>query len=204
MLDRRVSTVVTTSVGRLFDAVACLLGLRATVSHEGQAAMELEYLADPSEQAAYPLAVRGPDTLEPETVESALASGTAEGGVLLWQRAWQIDWGPLVLAVLDDLAAEAARASMAAKFHRGLVDAVVAVACRAHAEVVALSGGCFQNRVLVELAVDRLCQANKKVLLHRQVPTNDGGVCLGQAAVAAAQLDTHSVKPTEESAPSCV
>jgi hydrogenase maturation protein HypF len=203
MLDQGVSSSVTTSAGRLFDAVACLLGLRATVSYEGQAAVELEYLAAPSEQASYPLPVRGPNPVRLETLDSALARGAPDDAVVSWKRAWQIDWGPLLLALLDDLAGEAAPAIMAAKFHQALVDAIVTVACRTGAAVVALSGGCFQNRILVERSVDGLRRANKKVLLHRQVPTNDGGVCLGQVAVAASRLDRH-LPPRNETLASCV
>jgi hydrogenase maturation protein HypF len=98
-----------------------------------------------------------------------------------------LDWRPLVAALLEDLARGAARGVLAARFHNGLVAAMVAVARAVGQRRVVLSGGCFQNRALAERAADALEAAGHEVLMHRQVPPNDGGVSLGQAAVAAAR-----------------
>jgi hydrogenase maturation protein HypF len=163
MLDRGLNSPVTTSMGRLFDGVSALIGLHQTVSFEGQAAMALEFAADPREAAAYPLPL------------------TAEGPIVL-------DWGPLIVALIADLQAGVTPAIMAARFHNALVEAIVAVAERIGQPTIAFSGGCFQNRLLTERAAARLEQAGFTVLLHRQVPPNDGGISLGQLAVAAAQL----------------
>jgi hydrogenase maturation protein HypF len=160
MLRRDVNTPHTTSAGRLFDGVAALIGLHPVVNFEGQAAMTLEYIADPTETTAYPLPVN---------------SAT-------------LDWGPLVTAILQDLGQAVSPGVIAAKFHNALIEAILAVASYIGEPVVALSGGCFQNRLLTERAAQRLRQTGFEVLLHRQVPPNDGGVSLGQAAVAAAQL----------------
>jgi hydrogenase maturation protein HypF len=101
-----------------------------------------------------------------------------------------LDWRPLVAAVVDDLRRGTAPGIMAARFHNGLVEAILRVARAIGLPQVALTGGCFQNRLLTERAYQRLTQAGFKVLLHRQVPPNDGGISLGQVVVAAARLTT--------------
>jgi hydrogenase maturation protein HypF len=178
MLAKGVNAPVTTSAGRLFDGVAALIGLHGTVSFEGQAAMALEFAAEPCEGGAYPLElVKGERRKTPDGLAPPGDSGPAV-----------LDWQPLVAAVLADLRRSVARGIIAARFHNALVEAIVAVAEAAGAERVALTGGCFQNRRLTEAAAHRLAQAGFQVLLHRQVPPNDGGISLGQVAVAAARL----------------
>ena len=103
-----------------------------------------------------------------------------------------LDWRPLLDAVLTDLRRGVATGIMAARFHNALVEAIVAVAQAAGERRVALTGGCFQNRLLTERAAERLERAGFEVLLHRQVPPNDGGISLGQVAIAAAQLSGNS------------
>jgi hydrogenase maturation protein HypF len=174
MLERGLNSPVTTSMGRLFDGVAALLGLHPQVTFEGEAAMALEWLADPAETGAYPLESRVPPA-------RAGTSGRA---------ARELDWGPLVAAVREDLARGVARERVAARFHNALVAAAVAVATLVGEERVALSGGCFQNRRLTERLAAALERAGHRVLLHAQVPPNDGGVSLGQVVVAAAQAGT--------------
>jgi hydrogenase maturation protein HypF len=160
---------VTSSAGRLFDAVAAILGVRDVVNYEGQAAVELEQLADPAEPGAYPSQVAG--------------SGPGGGLVLAGTD--------LVRAVVDDLEAGVARPLVAARFHNGLAAATVA-ACQAvrettGLEAVALSGGVFQNLLLLERVVAGLEAHGFRVLVHSRVPPNDGGISLGQAAVAGAR-----------------
>jgi len=163
MLETGFRAPATTSCGRLFDAVAALAGLAGRVSFEGQAAMQLEHAVDAAVTDAYPLPIApGTDTLV-------------------------LDWGPLVEAVLSDGRAGAATGTVAARFHNALVVAMVEVATRAGERRVALTGGCFQNRLLTESAVARLEGAGFEVLVHRRVPANDGGISLGQIAVAAAR-----------------
>jgi hydrogenase maturation protein HypF len=161
-----VNSPLTSSAGRLFDAVAALAGVRDTINYEGQAAVELEQLADPGERSAYPAAVGG-------------AAPFRVAGV------------DLVRAAVEDLRAGVDPAVVAARFHRGVAGAVVA-GCRAARDTtglatVALSGGVFQNLLLLEAAVAGLEAAGFRVLLHRRVPPNDGGISLGQVAVAAAR-----------------
>jgi len=99
-----------------------------------------------------------------------------------------LDWGPLLEAVLEDVRCGVPRGLISARFHNGLVRAAVNVAAVVGEQRVALSGGCFQNRLLTERLTAALEQAGHIVLLHALVPPNDGGVSLGQIVVAAAQL----------------
>ena len=159
---------VTTSVGRLFDAVAAICGVRARVNHEGQAAAELEGLASLDERRAYPLELTGGD-----------------GGPLV------LDPRPTIRAVLDDLGAGVALGAVAARFHNALA-AATAAACATAAEArglgqVVLSGGVFQNRLLAERTTERLRDAGLGVLVPERLPPNDGGISYGQVAVAAAR-----------------
>jgi hydrogenase maturation protein HypF len=168
-LDRGVNAPRTSSAGRLFDAVAALVGLRQVTAFEGQAAMELEFaLARDADQAPpYPFAM-----LEPEDAGGALVVG----------------WEPLIATLLDDLKATAHVSFLSARFHNTLVEMIVAVARRMGQPRVALSGGCFQNRYLTERAVRRLQEEGFEPLRHRRVPPNDGGVALGQVVVASQRL----------------
>ena len=170
MLRKRVLSPVTTSVGRLFDAVAALLGLHQEVTFEGQAAMALEFAADGAVNDAYPV-----------TVSSA--GGSDDAGPLM------LDWRPLIEAVLQDRRRGVGLGIIAARFHNALIEAALAVARSVGVGRVALSGGCFQNRLLTERLAQRLRAHGFAVLLHRQVPPNDGGISLGQVAVAAAEWE---------------
>ncbi|MCX8156106.1 MAG: carbamoyltransferase HypF [Verrucomicrobiae bacterium] len=162
MLARGLNCPRTTSAGRLFDAVAALIGLRQRAHFEGQAAMELEWAAAPwTGQAAYPLALH------------------EEDGLLL------ADWGPMVEAILQAVRAGLPTAQIAGTFHQSLVNLIVAVAQRAGLEHVALTGGCFQNQRLTEGAVQALRAAGFRPLWHQRVPPNDGGLALGQAVLGA-------------------
>jgi hydrogenase maturation protein HypF len=152
----------TSSAGRLFDAVAAVLGVRDTTTYEGQAAVELEQRVDAGERSAYPVTVTG--------------DGVVAGG-------------ELVRAAADDLRAGVDVGRIAARVHHGLADATVrAVVAAAGAHGVttaALSGGVFVNLVLLERVRAGLEAAGLRVLVHTRVPCTDGGISLGQAAVAA-------------------
>ncbi len=158
----------TSSAGRLFDAVASLAGVRHHATYEAQAACELEAAA----RAAGPVAKR--DAYRFDRVGEA------------------VDWRPVVRAVVADRRAGKPPPVVAARFHAGLAEAVrdVCVSLRRETDVsrVALSGGVWQNLLLLELAVARLERAGFAVLVHRGVPANDGGLALGQLAVAARRL----------------
>jgi hydrogenase maturation protein HypF len=167
MARRGINAPVTSSAGRLFDAVAAVLGVRDAVSYEGQAAIELEQLADVTERGCYGAAV-------------------TDGAPL------RLAGADLIRAAADDLAAGVRRPVIAARFHNG-VAAAIEQACvllrdRHGLSTVALSGGVFQNLLLTERVVGRLSDRDFRVLVHHRVPCNDGGISLGQAVVAAARI----------------
>ncbi len=156
----------TSSAGRLFDAAAALLGVRAFITYEGQAAIELEALARSA----------GP--------------GTKSYGLAV--RDGVLDPAPLLHALIGDRDRGVDREECAARFHRGLArsaaDLAVELAGGHEVDTVALSGGVFQNALFSDLLAGHLERAGLRVLQHRQIPCNDGGVSVGQAAVAAAHL----------------
>jgi hydrogenase maturation protein HypF len=149
-------------MGRLFDAVAALAGVRQAVSYEAQAAIELEALASGREPAFYPFQIGG--------------------GV--------IDPAPMLAAVIEDLRRGVPLPVIAARFHTGVARMTLDVCLelrRSHdLNDVALSGGVWQNTFLLALTVGLLQQEKFHIHLHRQVPANDGGLALGQAVVAIA------------------
>jgi hydrogenase maturation protein HypF len=153
-------------MGRLFDAVAALCGIRFEINYEGQAAIELEAACDPGEKGAYAIAL-------------------AESDGLL-----RIDPREAIASVIADLRAGTAPGTIATRFHtavaRATVDACARAASAAGADVVVLSGGVFQNRRLLEGAAAGLDAAGLRVLVPERLPPGDGGISYGQAAVAAA------------------
>ncbi len=164
-MARGVNAPMTSSAGRLFDAVAALLGLCQRVSFEGQAAMELEFIAQPEAEGAYPF----------ELTEATPAV---------------VNWQPMILEILAELQRGESVATIAAKFHNTLVEIIVAVAQRMQTENIALCGGCFQNRYLTERSVQRLRAEGFHPYWHQRVPPNDGGIALGQ--IAAVQREANS------------
>jgi hydrogenase maturation protein HypF len=174
MLERGVHTPVTTSAGRLFDGVASLLGLCQKASFEGEAAMALEAAASAAADGGW--SGRGAYPLPP-------SDNSAPAGAPL-----VLDWVPTLEAVLHDLSAQVPASTIASRFHDALASGIVSVAERIGQHRVALTGGCFQNRVLTERTADLLEERGFEVLLHREIPPGDGGISLGQVAVAAATL----------------
>jgi hydrogenase maturation protein HypF len=169
MLERRFNTPLTSSAGRLFDAVAALAGVRRRISYEGQAAIELEGLAMMSDdEASYPF-------------EVAMEAGGS----------FIVDTRPLIRAVAEEAQAGVDAASIARRFHTAMAEMIAAVCERIRAltgiDAVVLSGGVFLNVVLTTEATARLEERGFRVFRHRRVPPNDGGLSLGQLAVAAAR-----------------
>lgn len=164
MLGRGVAAPLTSSAGRLFDAVAALLGLCQRASFEGEAAMALERAAGEEEGLALPV---------------PRLAGTAP---------LVLDWRPTLRALLSAQAAGTGVETLAAGFHRALAAGIVAVARRLGAGQVLLTGGCFQNGRLAAAAMAGLRDAGITVFGHRQVPPNDGGLAVGQIAFAAHPL----------------
>ncbi len=158
MLRGGVNTPWTSSAGRLFDAVAALLDIRQTVAFEGQAAMELEFAVD------------GTETAEPYPFVLTTA------GVL--------DWGPMILAILEDIRIGAPTGTIARRFHDTLAEMIVATARSVGEQIIVLSGGCFQNAYLLEQTVTRLRAGSYLVFWPERIPPNDGGIALGQSLAA--------------------
>jgi hydrogenase maturation protein HypF len=168
MLAQGINSPWTSSAGRLFDAIAALIGLRYEVQYEGQAAVELEMLADESTVKGYAFSLA--DDCKPLVVKT-------EG---------------IIRGVVDDLLNEVPAPLIAAKFHATLVEIIRSVCAHirelTNLRQVALSGGVFQNTLLLTAVISGLRDDGFTVYTHRLVPPNDGGLCLGQAAVANAVL----------------
>ena len=173
VLNSGVASPWTTSMGRLFDAVASLTGLCRETSFEGQVAMAVQFAAE-QEAGEGGVGVEGyPMDLVPRNSPDTK---------------WMIDWRPMVSAMLDDLRRGISPELIAARFHMGLAVATVRVAQAAGLPRVALTGGCFQNRLLLSLVRRQLEEAGFTVYSHALVPPNDGGLSLGQAVAAACSV----------------
>ncbi len=160
MIGRKINTVPTSSCGRLFDAVASIIGLRHEVNFEGQAAIELEAIAEEAETGHYP-----------------------------FEAGEEVDFRPAIRQIVNEAAAGVPRSRISARFHNTVAAAIVET-CRhiGQPRRVSLSGGTFQNMMLLSAVTTGLRAAGFDVFLHARVPPNDGGIALGQAAIAAARL----------------
>ncbi len=167
MIETGLNTVQTSSCGRLFDAVAAIIGLRSEITFEGQAAIELENIADPQETARYGFAI--------------------EPG-----EAMQVDFRPAIAEVAAEVANGHSASAIAGRFHNTVAAAIAETCRRIRAETrlnrVCLSGGTFQNLRLLTTSAAELRSAGFELFLHAKVPPNDGGIALGQAAIAAVTL----------------
>ncbi len=159
-LNKQINTPKTSSMGRLFDAVSSLIGIRHRVSYEGQAAIEMEALVDPDETKIYPVFLN--DNL--------------------------IDLSGLFPAIIADIYKAVPVSKIAAGFHNSIVQISEEICAKIRKEhninTVTLSGGVWQNKVLLENMIQRLKKAHFSVFIHKNVPTNDGGISLGQAFIA--------------------
>jgi hydrogenase maturation protein HypF len=164
ILEAKVNSPLCSSLGRLFDGVASMVGLKQSVSFDGQAALDLEAVAH-----------RGSGDVLPYEI-------LPEGEILV------LDWAPLVKTIVDGKLMGADISQLARSFHLTLVKAFVDMAKRIRDRTgidrTALSGGCFQNRILLEGCVSELEQEGFEVFTHQRIPANDGGISLGQAVIA--------------------
>ena len=163
-LERRINSPMTSSVGRLFDAAASMAGVRQSVNYEAQAAIEFEAMADPEERRGYPFEL--------------------DGSILKTREAF----AALVREALSGVPAPI----LSARFHNGLAESVLTAAIKVRKDTeikdVVLSGGVWQNITLLGRTLSLLDSEGFSVYIHREVPTNDGGISLGQAAIAAQRL----------------
>jgi hydrogenase maturation protein HypF len=167
MVHKRINAPQTSSLGRLFDGVAAIIGLRGEITFEGQAAMALEMLADDTPQGTYEY------------------QWTEEWPGRLWPQ-------PIIQGVVADYLAGLPPAVISRKFHTTLIGAFGDICGKLRRkegmQKVVLSGGVFQNVLFLEGLKRRLEKKGFQVFTHRLVPTNDGGIALGQAVVAASQV----------------
>jgi len=177
MMDRGLHTPITSSAGRLFDAVASITGVRQICRFEGQAAMELEFL-----------------THNVNTGESYPFELSRK------QDCFVVDWAAMIRSIVVDVQNAVPRSHIAAQFHNTLAEMMVEVAAAAGQNRVVLSGGCFQNRYLTERAVKRLRDEGFQPYWHQRVPPNDGGIALGQVAAVSRM---NGISAREEMAEVC-
>lgn len=171
MLSKGINAPWATSAGRLFDAIASLSGLRQQMRFEGQAAMELEFAAASEKtEEEYPLNITGAKSLAspPELTI--------------------INWEPMIHALLRDVHDAIPLAKISKKFHNTLGSIIVAIALQVGEKNIVLTGGCFQNKLLLESAVERLRSAGFRAYWHQRIPPNDGGIALGQMVAASSRL----------------
>ena len=176
IMENKINSPLTSGLGRLFDGVAAMLGLRRQVSFEGQAAMVLEGQINDTSGASFPFAINRDDD---------------EGCFIL-------DVSETIRSIVDEIIRGTGKSKISSSFHWTLARAFAAMANKIKGETgierVALSGGCFQNRILLSKSVTELENAGFSVYFHKQVPANDGGIALGQAVVAASLIKNRKGK----------
>lgn len=166
MVAKDINSPQTSSVGRLFDAVASIIGIKQFVGYEGQAAMKLEF------------AIGALRTDEHYDFDLIVAAG--EPAI--------VDWRPVIDNIVADVRSGVRKALISARFHNMLVESIVQIAHHVGEPSVVMSGGCFQNKYLLERAVERLREEGFRPYWHQRVPTNDGGIALGQTLAAARSM----------------
>jgi len=184
MIKRRINSPLTSSMGRLFDAVSSLLGLRDEITYEGQAAMELE------------MAIKSVQS-------SKFKVKSYKYGIEQEKKFFIIKPKEIIMGIVEDLKHSVPVGAISFKFHNTIVEMIVETCMKIRSDFnqnyklrtmnselneVALSGGVFQNIFLLDRTFNRLIKEGFKVYLHRQVPTNDGGISLGQAVIANAKF----------------
>ncbi len=167
MMEKGINSPLASSMGRLFDAVSALLGVRFEATYEGQPAVELENISQECEEH-YPFQLEGEEPLIMDVL-------------------------PLIRGIVDDLLEGRRKEEIASKFHRSIVEMLASALCilrkRTGVRLVALSGGVFQNALLLKMLWERLEGEGFSVLIHGKVPPNDGGIALGQAVIARSRLE---------------
>jgi len=174
-IEKRLNCPLTSSCGRLFDAVSSLIGIRDTVNYEGQAAIEMEMAADATVEDRY-----------------CWTMTVSDDGLYI------IDTTEIIRGIVNDIEKEAPTSAMAARFHNTVAD-IIAEVCsiisrQTGLDRVALSGGVFQNIFLLQKTLRELRARKLDPIIHHQVPTNDGGIALGQVMIANAQYEKMGVK----------
>ncbi len=173
MLRKGIHSPYTSSAGRLFDAVASITGLRQTIKFEGQAAMELEFAIKAERtKESYPFSISN---------QSKEGSDAMQPGMI-------VDWEPLIRAILQDVQDSIPLTGISQKFHNTLAEIIATIAKRVAQERIVLTGGCFQNKHLIEITVRKLETEGFRPYWHQRIPPNDGGIALGQIVAASSNL----------------
>jgi len=157
MFENNINSPVTSSMGRLFDAVASIIGLCQKANFEGEAAMQLEFAAD-----------------------KVMTDDSYSFDINFNNMPYIINWEPVIRSILEDMQNSVPVNLIAAKFHNALVELIMKIAIRVNDKNVVLSGGCFQNKYLLEKTVNGLRENGLNPFWHKRIPTNDGGIALGQ------------------------
>ena len=179
MLKKGINSPVTSSMGRLFDGIASILNIRQYANFEAQGAMELEFETSPQKPPSI-LPPNGGGTYLQETGENSYNFSLEENnGVII------INWHNMLREIVSDLNNGSSKNIISVKFHNTLVEMIISMAQKVKTEKVILTGGCFQNKFLIEKAICKLKDNGFKVYRHQRVPTNDGGISLGQIKYAA-------------------
>jgi len=166
MLVGKLNSPLTSSMGRLFDGIASITGISKYSHFEGQAAMELEFAAESvNTSETYPFKI-------------------SENNINYSDVKFFVDWEPIILNIIEDLKKQISKNVISAKFHNTLANVILEIAKRTGEKRVVLSGGCFQNKYLIEKTIQLLEENNFKPYWHQRVPTNDGGISLGQIMIA--------------------
>jgi len=171
MIRKKINSPLTSSAGRLFDAVSSITGICQRANFEGQPAMLLEFAADENELNSYPFNI----------VEE-------EKKIIIWQ--------PIILGILADLEKGISSSIISAKFHNTLVMIILEILKLSGLQKVVLSGGCFQNVFLLERAIKKLESEGFTVYRHQRIPTNDGGISLGQIAAVMSSIKSSILNGT--------
>lgn len=172
MLQKNMNCPLTSSMGRLFDAVAAMIGIRDHVAYEGQAAIELEWKTGNDNHDSYNF----------DLMENNCRDDSSK------QPSYLIQIKPMINAILQDVQSAKPTEIIATRFHNTLVEIIASLANMQHEKRIALSGGCFQNQYLLHHCIQRLEEDDYDVYWHKQIPTNDGGISLGQAAFGAIHM----------------
>ncbi len=188
MLKRRLNSPRTSSAGRLFDAVASISGMRQEIRFEGQAAMETEFaIGSLVSEEAYPFTIA-----DRESIPKCRDDGN--GPDPHFPAGMIVDWKPMILALVEDIGNSISPGLVSIKFHNTLVEIIVEVSRRVGETRVVLTGGCFQNRYLLERSVRQLEAAGLRPYWHQRIPPNDGCIAPGQIVAVSRMLKQSDMK----------
>ena len=176
ILDKDVNCPITTSIGRLFDGISALLDLSQVTGFEGEAAMALEFLAEREESQTQPQPYRIPLESPSESQGPRVA-----------------DWQPLISAIVRDISEQKRPSAIALRFHRALAMLIADVAECVQCPQIILTGGVFQNALLLKLSESELTKRGCTVYTPQLFGPNDGGLCLGQAFITMNQLAKQNI-----------